>query len=186
MGTTQTEKQGGGVGPIVSSAHLVSGRAPELNEFEFGLTIASNAFHRWMVRCMGASGFPDLSPLDILVLHTVNHRDRAKKLADICLVLNVEDTHTVTYALRKLEKFGLVRGEKKGKEKAFSITPEGRSACQRYREIRDECLVKSLNLLGDANRGIGDLAGLLRALSGLYDQAARAATSASQACSFPR
>ena len=158
-------------------AHLVSGRATELSEFEFGLTICEQRLPPLDGALHGGQRLPAPEPLDILVVHTVNHRDRAKKLADICLVLNVEDTHTVTYALRKLEKFSLVRGEKKGKEKAFSITPEGKSACQRYREIRDECPVKSLNLLGDANRGIGGLAGLLRALSGLYDQAARAATS---------
>ncbi|MDJ0947670.1 MAG: winged helix DNA-binding protein [Alphaproteobacteria bacterium] len=168
---------GEGIGPIVSSAHLVSERAAELSELEFGLTIANNAFQRWMVRCMAASGVPDLSPLDVLVLHSVNHRDRAKKFADICLVLNIEDTHVVTYALKKLEKLGLVRGEKKGKEKIFTTTSKGRQVCVRYREIREQCLVNSLSAIGSANTEIGDLAGLLRALSGLYDQAARAAAS---------
>ena len=172
-----TRKARSGVGPIVSSAHLVSEEAAELSEFEFGVTIANNGFQRWMVRCMTASGVPDLSPLDILVLHTVNHRQRAKKLADICLVLNVEDSHTVTYALKKLSKLGLIADTRKGKEKFVSTTDKGRKACQRYREIREECLVKSLSVLGEANHEISDLANLLRALSGLYDQAARAATS---------
>ena len=39
-------------GPIVSSAHLVSEKSAELSEFEFGLMIASEAFNRWVVRCM--------------------------------------------------------------------------------------------------------------------------------------
>ena len=43
-------------GPIVSSAHLVSEKSAELSEFEFGLMIASEAFNRWVVRCMGAAG----------------------------------------------------------------------------------------------------------------------------------
>jgi len=166
-----------GVGPIVSSAHLVSERASELSEFEFGLIIANNAFHRWMMRCMAATGIPDLSPLDILVLHTVNHRARAKKLADICLVLNVEDTHTVTYALKKLAKLRLVESERKRKENFFSTTSKGQVICGRYREIREKCLVRSFCALGHDDGQIGDLAGLLRALSGIYDQAARAATS---------
>jgi predicted MarR family transcription regulator len=169
------------VGPIVSSAHLVSEKAAELSELEFGLTIANNAFHRWMAHCMAASGIPDLSPLDILVLHSVNHRGRPKKLADICFILNIEDSHTVTYALKKLAKLSLVAGERKTKEKLFSTTKAGQDACQRYREIREECLVKSLSVIGsatdDGNRDIGDLADLLRAISGLYDQAARAASS---------
>jgi predicted MarR family transcription regulator len=134
------------VGPIVSSAHLVSEKAAELSELEFGLTIANNAFHRWMAHCMAASGIPDLSPLDILVLHSVNHRGRPKKLADICFILNIEDSHTVTYALKKLAKLSLVAGERKTKEKLFSTTKAGQDACQRYREIREECLVKSLSV----------------------------------------
>jgi predicted MarR family transcription regulator len=130
---------------------------------------------------MAASGIPDLSPLDILVLHSVNHRSRAKRLTDICFVLNIEDSHTVTYALKKLSKLGLVEGERKTKEKFFATTKAGRNTCERYREIREKCLVKSFAVIGSAidggNRGIGDVAALLRTLSGLYDQAARAASS---------
>ena len=104
------------VGPVVSSAHLASGAMPSLSEYEFGLILASNAFNRWIVRCMAAAGLPGLSALDVMVLHLVHHRDQAKRLADICLVLNVEDTHLVTYALRKLEAAGLVRSGSAGKE----------------------------------------------------------------------
>ncbi len=163
--------------PIVSSAHLVSSERGALSEFEFGLIIASHAFNRWIVRCMAAAGIADLGPLDVLVLHGVNHRGRAKKLADICLVLNIEDTHTVSYSLRKLAKLGLVSGTRKGKEIFYSPTDEGVAVCLRYREVREECLIKSLSVLGYGERDIGGLADLLRALSGLYDQAARSAAS---------
>ncbi len=163
--------------PIVSSAHLVSDESAELSEFEFGMIIASHAFDRWIVRCMSAAGWSDLGPLDVLVLHSVNHRERAKKIADICLVLNIEDTHTVSYSLKKLVKLGLVAGRRKGKEIFYATTDQGREACARYREIREDCLIRSLNALGDVNRDIGDLASLLRGLSGLYDQAARSAAS---------
>ncbi len=163
--------------PIVSSAHLMSDKAIELSEFEFGLIIADNAFSRWTVQCMGAAGLSDLSPLDILVLHSVNHRDREKKASDICFVLNIEDAHTVTYALKKLVKTDLVRRRRKGKETFYRTSRQGIAACQKYREIREDCLVSSLAALNLDNRAIGDLADKLRALSGLYDQAARAATS---------
>ena len=167
---------------IVSSAHLVSERAAELSEFEFGLIIAGNAFNRWIVRCMAAAGYPDLGVLDVLVLHSVNHRGRQKKLADVCFVLNVEDTHTVAYALRKLVRLGLVEAARSGKETLYATTAEGRGACQRYRQVREDCLVSALGAFagGEAaelNREVGEVAGLLRALSGLYDQAARAAAS---------
>ncbi|MDY7117531.1 winged helix DNA-binding protein [Halomonas sp. SSL-5] len=163
-------------GPIVSSEHL-SHRAQEQSEFEFGLIIASHAFTRWMVRCMTAAGYPELGPLDVLVLHSVNHRERAKRLSDICLVLNVEDSHTVTYALKKLAKLDLVHGEKHGKETFFRTTDAGRGTCQRYAEIREDCLIESLSSLGIEPEETSRLAGMLRAMSGLYDQAARAAAS---------
>jgi len=163
-------------GPIVSSEHL-SRSSQELSEFEFGLIIAGHAFDRWMVRCMTAAGFAELGALDVLVLHSVNHRERAKRQADICLVLNVEDTHTVTYALKKLAKLELVHGEKHGKETFFRTTPTGRATCQRYAEIREACLVDSLASMGIEREEMHRLAGLLRAMSGLYDQAARSAAS---------
>ena len=163
-------------GPIVSSEHL-SRSAQELSEFEYGLIVAGHAFNRWMVRCMTASGLAELSALDVLVLHSVNHRERAKRQADICLVLNVEDTHTVTYALKKLAKLGLVSGEKHGKETFFRATDDGRFTCTRYAEIREACLVESLESMGLDRDDMHQVAGMLRAMSGLYDQAARSAAS---------
>jgi predicted MarR family transcription regulator len=165
------------VGPIVSSAHLAVEGSEELSELEFGLIIANNAFERWIVRCMAAAGVSDVSALDVLVLHSINHRGRARKMADICFVLNVEDTHTVVYALKKLEKLGLVRGERRGKEKFFVATAKGRGACERYGVIRQKCLLHSMTALGGQHPETGKAAGLLRMISGLYDQAARAAAS---------
>ena len=63
----------------------------------------------------------DLGMLDILCLHSVVHSGRAKKLANICCNLNVEDSHTVNYALKKVVKYGLVQSEKQGKE-VYGIT----------------------------------------------------------------
>ena len=163
--------------PIVSSAHLISEKSAELSELEYGLIIANNAFQRWILRCMSASGMPDLNPTDILVLHNVNHRGRPKKVADICFNLNIEDTHTATYALRKLSKLNLIENRKQGKENFFSATKKGVKLCLRYKEIREDCLVNALDALGASNKEIGDLAMVLRSLSGLYDQAARAAAS---------
>jgi predicted MarR family transcription regulator len=160
---------------IVSSSHLVSPRSVELSEFEFGLIVAWNAFSRWAMRCMAAAGCPDLTITDVLVLHHINHRARNKKLADICFVLNYEDTHVVAYSLKKLLAAGLAQGEKTGKEVFYSPTPAGEAAVQKYREVRETCLMDNLD--AERNPDIGEMARLLRTMSGLYDQAARAATS---------
>jgi predicted MarR family transcription regulator len=162
---------------FVSSAHLVSPKSQELSEFEFGLILVSNAFMRWVVRCMAAAGLKDLTPLDVLLLHHVNHRAREKKLADICFMINIEDTHVVAYALKKLVGMGLVQSEKRGKEVLFSTTQTGQDYITRYREVREACLVAALSKDGSENARLGEMAGFLRFLSGMYDQAARAATS---------
>ncbi len=164
------------LGPVVSSAHLAEGNFPEVSEFEFGLIIAGHAFARWTIRAMDAAGYPGLSSLDVLVLHTVRHRGRPKKLADICLVLNVEDTHTVNYAIKKLVKAGLVAEGRQGKEKTAEATAQGIEACSRYREIRETLLLDAMQETGIEPEQLGRVSSLLRLMSGQYDQAARAAT----------
>ncbi|MDD2178200.1 winged helix DNA-binding protein [Acidovorax sp. D2M1] len=164
-------------GPIVSSAHLVSAQSAEMSEFEFGLIVAGNAFHRWVAHCMSASGLKDLAPLDVLVLHHVTHRARDKRLADICFIMNMEDTHLVNYSLKKLQSLGVVASQKNGKEVTYAATDMGRTYVERYREIRESCLMDALKADDALNRDIGELARLLRVLSGMYDQAARSAAS---------
>ena len=156
---------------IAASAHLAGG---DLSEVEFGLMIAGHAFDRWIVRCMAAAGLPDLTRTDVMVFHHVYHRQRPK-LADICFTLNVEDTHIVSYALKKLERLGMVQGERASKEVFYSVTEEGSTVLKRYAEIREQCLTSGLNGPGGGLEFSRQLAHTLRALSGL--RPARAATS---------
>jgi predicted MarR family transcription regulator len=172
-----SESKPAGSRRIVSSAHLAGNEFGELSEMEFALSMAVNAYHRWMTRCIAASGVTELGPLDVLALHHLNHRDRAKRLADLCLVLNIEDTHSVNYAVKKLIRLGLVQGEKRGKEMFYTTTPVGKALCDRYRLVREQCLLEALAHLGHPNQSIAEAAAMLRALSGIYDQAARAAAS---------
>jgi predicted MarR family transcription regulator len=162
---------------ILSSAHLAGGGSPELSEFEFGLIVAGNAFGRWVVRCMAGAGMPDLTLTEALVLHHVHHRDKSKKLADICFTLNYEDTHVVNYALKKLIASGLLSSEKVGKEVFYATTDAGRELVERYRAVREHCLLPGIT--GDVSdpQELARLAQALRTLSGVYDQAARAAAS---------
>jgi len=163
---------------IVSSSHLAKGNSGALSEVEYGIIIANNAMQRWIVRCIIASGAPDeMNYIDSLVLHNVFHRNRSKRLADICFTLNIEDTHTVAYALRKLTKLSLIEVEKRGKESFYKVSRTGEKICLTYTEIRQKCLLETLGDLGSNDQPLHELARLLRTLSGLYDQAGRAATS---------
>lgn len=168
-------ERGTDIGPVVSSAHLAEAGLPALSEIEFALTMVNHAYHRWMVRGMTAAGLPGLSPLEVLILHLVHHRARAKSLADICLVLNIEDTHLANYAIRKLDKHGLVKTGRAGKEKTIAITPTGADFCTRYGAIREALVLHAAQQLGQKPAELSRMAATLRALSGAYDQAARAA-----------
>jgi predicted MarR family transcription regulator len=162
---------------IRSSAHLADGPAVELPELELGLIVAHNAFSRWAMRCMSAAGMPDLAITDVLVLHHVRHRDRPKKLSDVCFTLNYEDTHVVNYALKKLVGLGLLSSTRQGKEVIYETTDAGCNLVDRYNDVRNACLLPAVSGdLADAGT-LADTAQLLRTLSGLYDQAARAAAS---------
>ena len=164
--------------PIASSAHLASGPGGALSEVEYGIILSGNAMQRWVVRCMIAAGGPrELNFTDALALHNLHSRQRPKRLADICFTLNIEDTHTVGYALRKLAKLSLISSHKQGKETFFESTAAGSAICERYREIRQLCLVDALGDVHKDDKELQELARLLRTLSGLYDQAARAAAS---------
>ncbi|MEX3014105.1 winged helix DNA-binding protein [Gymnodinialimonas hymeniacidonis] len=160
---------------VVSSAHLADSGFPEVSEFEFGLTLANHGFHRWMMRAIALAGHPDLSGLDVLVLHSTHHRGRPKTLADICLVLNIEDTHTVNYSVKKLRKAGLVAEGRQGKEKTVQTTDTGAEVCEKYRDIRNSLLLEALDELGIERDQVSRLSRILRLMAGQYDQAARAA-----------
>jgi predicted MarR family transcription regulator len=166
-----------GIGPVVSSAHLAKSSLPALSEVEFAMTMANHAYQRWIVRCMSAAGGPAMSPLEVLIVHLVHHRERPKTLADICLVLNIEDTHLANYAIKKLVEHGLVEAGRSGKEKTISITGKGAALCKRYGEIREALVVRAARQMGHDPADISRMAALLRTLSGAYDQAARAAAS---------
>lgn len=162
---------------IVSSRHLAEGDGWETSEFEYGLIVAYNAFTRWIQRCAAAAGAPDLGALEILVLHHTNHRDREKRLSDICFLLNIEDMHTVNYALRKLMKADLLVSEKRGKEVFYRTSEAGRALCEEYRRLRAECLLEPLARGVVDGENLRDVAALLRSMSGQYDTASRAAAS---------
>lgn len=163
---------------IVSSAHLADEQNGwQLSELEYAMTMTYNAFSRWMVHCMAAVGNKDLNPLDILILHNVSHRTKEKRLSDIAFMLNIDDTHTVNYSVKKLVKADLVEGQKTGKEIFYRTTDAGRAICEEYRKVRRSCLLRSAEATGMDFDEIRKLALVLRSVSGHYDQASRAAAS---------
>ena len=53
----------------------------------------------------------------------------------------------------------------------------GAAACRRYRDVREALLISSVTALKFDEQELSRIAGLMRTLSGQYDQAARGAAS---------
>ncbi len=152
-------------------------KAMEISEFEYSVVRASHAFQHWVACAMAAADMHDMAVTDFLVLNEVNQHAHNKRLADICFILNIEDAHVVGYALRKLIGLGMVKADKHGKEVTYSTTRQGREHLQHYQEIHEQCMLDSLKILGLNKTVLKELAQFLCKMSGLYDQAARAASS---------
>lgn len=162
-----------GPGPFVASALSM-----DLSEFEFAMFTLMFGFLSWTESCMAAADVRGLNSLDILVLHAVNHRARRRKQTEICMVLNIEDTHLVAYALKKLMAAELVHAIVEGRERCFETTAKGEAACQGYRRVREDFLVPNLSWIAGGDKVIKETAGLLRTMTALYAQAGRFATAA--------
>ncbi|MDB6082467.1 MAG: hypothetical protein JWN43_348 [Gammaproteobacteria bacterium] len=150
-----------------------------LSGFEYSLIILMYGFSSWVENCMAAAHVRGLGALDILVLHAVNHRARGRRLSEIGMVLNIDDTHLVGYALKKLVAAELVEVRRIGRERHYETTALGDQVCFRYRQVRDEHLVSSLSWMADAGGELSRAAAVLRTVTALYDQAGRFATAES-------
>ena len=150
-----------------------------LSDFEFTLINVMYGFSRWVEICMTAANVRGLSAVDILALHAVNHRARDRRLHEICMVLNIDESHLVAYALKKLVAAGLVRFRTEGREHHYASTAQGDEACLAYRRTRDEFLVEGLSWMQDVGPELAHVERILRTMSGQYEQAGRFATAAS-------
>jgi predicted MarR family transcription regulator len=146
-----------------------------LSDFEFAMIVSANGFLQWVVHCAEAAGARGLSSLDVLVLHMVNHRARNKKLSDICLVMNVEDTHTVAYALKKLEEHGYVAHKHSGRDRIYYSSADGDAFCNAYRQIRHDNLVTALGDEGADFENIARMSKVLTQIGRYYLHASRVA-----------
>ena len=150
----------------------------DLSDFEFSLFTLAFGFQTWTQTCMAAADVHGLNSLDILVLHAVDHRARGRRQTEICMVLNIEDSHLVAYALKKLMAAELVHAITDGRERHFETTEKGEAACLAYRKVREEFLVPSLSWVARSDSIVRETAGFLKTMTALYSQAGRFATAA--------
>lgn len=157
-----------------------SPESARLSELEFAVIVLGNGFSKWVVHCAEAAGARGLGALDVLVLHAVNQRARDKRLSDICLVLNVEDTHTVAYSLKKLEEQGYVAHRQDGRDRIYAASADGDAFCQRYLAVRERALVESMKADEIDFSRLDETARAIGRMTRYYSHASRLATVATR------
>lgn len=157
---------------LAQSAHEVA-----LTDFEYQLLRVSEAFYRWESQGMTAATGVELGPSDLSILHIVRMHDRPKGLTEIARLLNRDDIPNIQYSLRKLEKLGMIgkRRDRSRKTFLYETTARGSEITDRYAQLRRSLLVRLTQSLQDADQRFGVATLLLELLTGIYDQATRAA-----------
>ena len=150
----------------------------KLSELELTLTVLWNSIRRWMNQRSNSSSINGLSDLDVFLLHLLVYRNRHLRGVDLAFALSIDDMHLVMYSLKKLTKLGFTSSSKIGKEVFYKSTDKGRNHYSEFLVDRKKYLEPSLRLGTNGNFDFDMLNASLRALSGVYEQAARSAASA--------
>jgi predicted MarR family transcription regulator len=149
-----------------------------LSDLELALIILWNSVRRWMSSRSKDSSLKGLSDLDDFLLHLLVYRNRPLRGIDLAFALSVDDTHLVTYSLKKLARMGAITTQKIGKEVFYQAADKGRQHYQQFLDDRSRFLEPAMKFLTGREHDIESVTSLLRTMSGVYEQAARAAATA--------
>ncbi|EIZ78791.1 hypothetical protein WSK_2839 [Novosphingobium sp. Rr 2-17] len=157
------------------SSHLSpDGMGIEFHEFEFALHHISEAFSRWSSAVHEYVSGEALPQADVSVLQLIRMNKEPKSAADIGRYLNRDDSSNILYALRKLEKAGLIeKGDSPLRQTTYQVTQRGMEVTDRYAQVRKEYLLSAMgSMLGEEGE-LGAAIKTIWRICGLYEQGAR-------------
>jgi predicted MarR family transcription regulator len=144
----------------------------ELSQLEMSLTVLWNSARRWLSKRSSVNG---LSDLDVFLMHMLAYRKAAMRASDLAFALAIDDMHLVSYSLKKLTKLGLITSAKSGKEVVYRAAAAAEDDRQAFLEDRGRYVEPAIRDLTASGLDVAALTKALRTLSGVYEQAARAA-----------
>lgn len=144
----------------------------ELSQLEMSLTVLWNSARRWLSKRSSVNG---LSDLDVFLMHMLAYRNTALRASDLAFALAIDDMHLVSYSLKKLTKLGLITSTKSGKEVVYRATGAAAEDRKDFLEDRARYVEPAIRDLMTSGLDVAALTRALRTLSGVYEQAARAA-----------
>lgn len=143
----------------------------QLSQLEMSLTVLWNSARRWLNKRSSAG----LSDLDVFLMHMLAYRNAPLRASDLAFALAIDDMHLVSYSLKKLTKLGFTTSTKSGKEVIYRATKAGFEHRNAFLRDRARYVEPSIHDLIASGIDLATLTKALRALSGVYEQAARAA-----------
>jgi predicted MarR family transcription regulator len=159
---------------LYQQTHLSREDETAFIEFEFALHHIVEAFGRWSTELHEHVSGKMMTVQEVSMLHIIRMKDSAKSAAEIAKYLNRTDSANVLYALRKLEKSGLIeKSPGPPRETTYQVTAVGRDITDRYAVKRRELLLSLIDRMSQSGSLFEGVNRTLWLMSGLYEQAAR-------------
>lgn len=148
----------------------------DVTEVEYALMRSYEAFGRWQAECLATVIEFSATGAENALLHVIRMNDRPKTIHDLAHMTNREDIPNIQYSLRKLIKGGFVKRTGSGRTGVtYEVTPVGHRVTERYADVRSVLLIDALTRMPDLAAKLSDAAHTLELVTGIYEQAARAA-----------
>lgn len=164
--------------PIDRSWHLArTAQEMDVAELEYALIRCSEGFGHWQAECLASVSELSASGPENALLHMIRMNDRPKSLRDLAHMANRDDIPNLQYSLRKLIKGGLVMRSGSGRSGVtYETTDLGKTVTDRYADVRAHLLIEAVTRVPDLAKRLQDAVHTLDLMTGIYEQAARAAT----------
>ncbi len=159
---------------LYQQTHLSREDETAFIEFEFALHHITEAFGRWSTELHEHVSGRIMTVQEVSMLQIIRMKDSPKSAAEIAKYLNRTDSANVLYALRKLEKSGLIeKSPGPPRETTYQVTDIGRGVTDRYAAKRRELLLSLIDRMSQSGSMFEGVNRTLWLMSGLYEQAAR-------------
>ena len=159
---------------LYTNTHLSREEETAFIEFEFALHHITEAFGRWATELHEHVSGKMMPVQEVSMLQMIRMKDAPKSAAEVAKYLNRTDSANVLYALRKLEKAGLIeKSPGPPRETTYQVTKLGREVTDRYAAKRRELLLSLIDRMSQSGSMFDTVNRTLWLMSGLYEQAAR-------------
>jgi predicted MarR family transcription regulator len=163
---------------IVSKNHLApTADLMAVAAYEVSLFAIFEAIHLWQEKCLEASG-GNISGPENTLLNVIRINDKPKALSDVAQFLNRTDLSNIQYAIRKLQKQGLIQkspGKSKNQRKdvTYEVTEAGYALTEKFGLLRAKMLEKAFKSAGFKVETLDDMRQKINTMVGIYESVSR-------------